>query len=343
MPADEIRRHAVSASLLTRFGVERGLAREVLLRDTGLTPAALDDPATEIIAAQELALVRNLIAALRDPPGLGLDAGLRYHLSTYGVWGFALLTSPTFRAAAEVVERYLALSYAFVRFQVKVDRSGLHIVLDDSDIPADVRTFFLERDFAAWANAMREMMPGGLPLRGIRFALPKPTHAARYAALCGVEPQWDAPDHAVSLDPAMLDQPLPQGDPVMARLCLDQCRHLLSRRQMRDGYAGRVRDRLFQAAGSMPGLDAVADEFHLSPRSLRRYLEAEGTSFRALCEEVLETLAEELLTTANMKLEEVAMRLGYAEPASFIHAFKRWKGVSPSAFREQHRASNAVL
>ena len=57
-----------------------------------------------------------------------------------------------------------------------------------------------------------------------------------------------------------------------------------------------------------------------------------------LLELLLETLAEELLTTANLKLEEVAMRLGYAEPANFIHAFKRWKGVSPNAFREQHRA-----
>lgn len=248
-----------------------------------------------------------------------------------------MLASPTLRAVMKVVERYLPLSYAFVRFQFRRRPDALHIVLDDSDIPPDVRAFLLERDFAAWANAMHEILPSGLPLRGMSLCGPRPPHADRYAALCGVEPQFGAAENAAILDPAVMDLPLPQSNPAMARLCLEQCRHLLSRRQAREGWSGRVRDRLFQSAAGMPSLDAVAEDLHLSSRSLRRHLESEGSSFRALCDEVLETLAEELLTTANMKLEEVATRLGYAEPASFIHAFKRWKGVSPSAFREQHR------
>lgn len=342
MPREEIRRNVVSANLLIRLAEERGADRARLLRDTGIAPAALDDPTNEIRPAQELLLVRNILADLDYPAGLGLDAGERYHLSTYGIWGFALLTSPTLRAVAEVVERYLALSYAFVRFYFRQEADALYIVLDDSAIPQDVRPFFLERDFAAWANALREMHSGALALRGMSLRCERPAYADRFAALCGVEPQFGAPENAARLDPTAFDQPLPQGNPMMARLCLDQCRHLLDRRQSRDGYAGRVRERLFQMAGSLPGLDAVADALHLSSRSLRRHLEAEGTSYRALCDEVLETLAEELLTTANMKLEEVAQRLGYAEPASFIHAFKRWKGVSPNTFREQHRRDAGI-
>lgn len=78
MSRAEIRRNVVSASLLTRFAVERGADRERLLRNTGLDAAALADPATEVRAAQELQLVRNLIEQLGDRPGLGLDAGLGY-------------------------------------------------------------------------------------------------------------------------------------------------------------------------------------------------------------------------------------------------------------------------
>ena len=65
---------------------------------------------------------------------------------------------------------------------------------------------------------------------------------------------------------------------------------------------------------------------------LRRRLEEEGTSFRALLDEVRETHAEELLTRGAVPVEDVAFRLGYAEASSFIHAFKRWKGVTPTAF-----------
>jgi AraC-like DNA-binding protein len=42
-----------------------------------------------------------------------------------------------------------------------------------------------------------------------------------------------------------------------------------------------------------------------------------------------------------MKLAEIAERLGYAEPAPFITAFKRWKGVSPNRYRRLHQAPNA--
>jgi AraC-like DNA-binding protein len=35
----------------------------------------------------------------------------------------------------------------------------------------------------------------------------------------------------------------------------------------------------------------------------------------------------------RMSVAEVAERLGYAEPASFSHAFKRWKGTPPHVYR----------
>lgn len=338
MAFEDVRRSAVSAQLLLRFAADRGVSPETCLRETGLSAEELARPSTEISAALELHLIRNMLAALGHPPGLGLDAGLRYHLSTYGIWGFALLASPTLRAVLDTVDRFLDLSYAFVRFRTTISREVVRTVLDDSGVPEDMRQFFVEREFAAWSNATQELRPGGVPVLKVRFRFARPPYAARFRQLCGIEPEFGAADNAIWLDPAMLDLPLPQGNPDLARMCLQQCRQLLDKRKLRTGVAGQVRDQLFHMAGTMPTLETVAGKLNMSPRSLRRHLEAEHTSFRTLAEEVLEALAEELLTVAHMKLEEVAMRLGYAEPASFIHAFKRWKGVSPSAFREQHKA-----
>jgi AraC-like DNA-binding protein len=39
------------------------------------------------------------------------------------------------------------------------------------------------------------------------------------------------------------------------------------------------------------------------------------------------------MLSQRMTVAEVAERLGYAEVASFSHAFKRWKGTSPSVYR----------
>lgn len=337
MSRPSVRRSIVSAQLLAQLAGEHGLALDDCLRDTGLGAAALADPTTETDAAQELQLVRNLVRGLPAVPGLGLDAGLRYHLSAYGIWGFALLSSPTFRAVADVATRFLDLSYAFVRFRVGADGGNFYVWMDDAEIPADVRQFLLERDFAACCMAIRELRPGGLPIHGLQLRMPRPAYAQRFRELTGVEPQFDAPCNALRLATADVDAPLPQGNPTMARLTLEQCRQLLARRQVRTGLSGRVRDRLLQTPGDIADIETVARDLHMAARSLRRHLGLEGTSFRVLVDEVRQTLAEELLTTADMKLEEVAQRLGYAEPASLIHAFKRWKGVTPHVYREQHR------
>ncbi|MFD2400258.1 helix-turn-helix transcriptional regulator [Prauserella oleivorans] len=73
----------------------------------------------------------------------------------------------------------------------------------------------------------------------------------------------------------------------------------------------------------------------MTVRTLRRKLAAEGTSYRALVDEVRETVAEDLLATPALSVEQIAHRLGYSEASSFIHAFTRWKGVPPREFRRR--------
>jgi AraC-like DNA-binding protein len=48
----------------------------------------------------------------------------------------------------------------------------------------------------------------------------------------------------------------------------------------------------------------------MSTRTLRRKLGEAGTSFRSLLDEVREALAEELLTTGALTVDDVATRLG---------------------------------
>jgi len=333
----QVIRPVVSAQLLTRFGSSRGLSLEHCLRNTGIDPASLANPATEISIEQEMQLIRNLMAGLGNLPGLGLDVGLHYHLSSYGIWGFALISSPNLRSAAKLAVSYLDLSYSYCKFRLIDQGQDLLIVLDDAGLPPDLSQFLVERDFAAWANAAWEMRPGGFPASAAQFTFPEPTYAWRFEKIAGVRPEFGARRNAVLLDAATLDAAFLQANPQMARLCEEQCRQLLAQRRTRSGIAGQVRDRLLRKPSTMPYIDEVAGELHMSSRSLRRRLAAEGSSYRALLDEVRQALAEELLLAKHMKLSEIAERLGYSEPASFITAFIRWKGMSP----EQYRRSQA--
>lgn len=342
MPNEDVRRSVISANLMIQLAVSRGMEQDSCLRDSGIDPATLADPKAEITPAQERMLVHNIVRQLGHLPGLGLDAGLRYHLAAYGIWGFALVSSPTFRSAADIATRYLDLSYAFVRFRMVPRGADLAVTMDDSAIPEALRQFLLERDFAALINAVREMRPGGIVPLAVQFRFARPAYAERFTELCGIEPVFGAAENSVLYPAAAVDAPLPLGNGDLARLCLEQCRQLLTSRQIRTGISGKVRDLLLHTPAEMPDIRIVAETLHLSPRSIRRRLEEEGTSFRKLLDEVRQTLAEEMLSTGRIKLSEIALRLGYAEPASFIHAFKRWKNMSPAAFRDLQRQEAGV-
>lgn len=325
----DFKRAVAGTGLLVRFGTDRGLSRERLLAGSGLTAAHVADPDGEVTAHQELRVVRNLAAAL---PGAGLAVGREYHATTFGILGFAFISSPTMRAAVEVALRYLDLSFTFSIPRVSIVDGQVRLTLDDHLLPDDVARFLVERDLAAIHTVIDELVPGGVPLTGVDFRFPEPAEPAEYRAVFGVAPRFGREATVATFDAAYLDEPLPQANPHTVAMCEAQCRALVSRRRARTGIAHEVRERLtLFGAVSSPMAD-VARQLGVSTRTLRRRLQDEGTSFRALLDEFREALAEELLTTGAVPVEDVAFRLGYAEASSFIHAFKRWKGVTPTAF-----------
>src|SRR5438093_1102359 len=185
---------------------------------------------------------------------------------------------------------------------------------------------------AIWSELLEEPV---IPLR-VELRLPAPRRPERFEAAYGVPPRFGAERTVIAFDARLLDRPLPRAAPLTAQLCTEQCRELLERRQLRRGVSGRVRDELLRDPRAMPGQEEVAAALHVSVRTLRRQLAEEGTSFREVVERLREVLAEELLATGRLTVEQVAERVGYADASSFVHAFTRWKGVAPRRWAQAH-------
>jgi len=344
MRSGNLRRGISSVHLLVGLAAEHGLGAAACLRGSGIRAERLEDPFAEVEAAQELIVVRNIVRHLGRVPGIGLEAGRRYRLTAYGIWGYALLSSRTLRSASEFGIRYLDLTFAFTRFRAERERGSdaLRVVLDDTDIPPECRQFLLERDAAAAVVIQRDLFQRPVPLRRVSFRFPRPAYADRFAAIFPGPVFFAEPEHCVLIDAEWADQPLPQADERTARLCEAQCSELLSRRRARPRVAERVRQHLLRLGA--PGgrsMEAVAAALAMAPRTLHRHLAAEDTTFRRLLGEVREDVAEEMLAY-QMTVDEVAERLGYAETSSFAHAFKRWKGISPGAYRRHPRRHRAA-
>jgi AraC-like DNA-binding protein len=86
-------------------------------------------------------------------------------------------------------------------------------------------------------------------------------------------------------------------------------------------------------------LDGAAAKLGLHRRGLQRALAAEGTSYRKVTESVIRRVAEHELVKGNLPIADLALALGFSEPPHFTRAFRRWTGVTASAYRAGARDS----
>ena len=112
--------------------------------------------------------------------------GARYHLTTYGIWGFALISSPTWRSALDVGLRYIDLTFTFTRIQAREQGQEMQLVLDTPEIPLALKRFVVERDSAAIQTIQQELFASPIPIKQVSFVFPPPAGGAqRYTEIFG--------------------------------------------------------------------------------------------------------------------------------------------------------------
>lgn len=87
-----------------------------------------------------------------------------------------------------------------------------------------------------------------------------------------------------------------------------------------------------------PEFEEVATLVGMGAQSLRRKLRQEGSSYRAIMENIRRDIAIEKLVRGNYSVAELAEILGYSETRAFTRAFNQWTGMSPIQYREHFRS-----
>lgn len=158
----------------------------------------------------------------------------------------------------------------------------------------------------------------------------KTCHAnpASGAPLAGDAAAWSLASH-------WLDQPLPGHQPVALRQALKLLELECAPVQEKASLLQAVERAIARDLQEGCRIDKVASDLNMSSRTLRRHLVEHGITFDALQEQVRRARATSLLGNPRMPVERVAEVLGYSDVRGFRRAFKRWTGLSPSAWREK--------
>ncbi|WP_256659153.1 AraC family transcriptional regulator [Pseudomonas sp. A-1] len=319
------------------FLAGQGLDSAALARRHRLDPQALLAPDAVVSAEQHRALLQDALHVSGNA-GLGLQLGIQRSLATLDQLGYLMISSGTLREASHAGLRYQNYPGRFSGRSIvtsfgEIEGQGCYQVHVRDDL-GPLRLLAVEDVLGSIVASCRWVLGRSLPITRLRCDFPAPPHVELYREVFACPIQFDAPATQLFFDAAILDQPLPHASPQSAALYARLCERR-SIELSRGDVAARLSQMIAEHIAEPPDLAAAADALHCSPRTLSRKLLAQGWQYQQLVDQVREIHARRALSDPTQSITRIAQQLGYADNSGFFRAFKKWTGLSPSAFREQ--------
>jgi len=321
--------------LIVEVASSHGVNEELLLRRSGVPVELLDDPIARVSILQAGGLLVNAIE-LSGEQGLGYEVGLRSQLTSHGLTGYGLMSSPTLRDAIELGAEFLRLQVPVVSIELRTD--GEYAVIEA------VETFPLmfarQAVFDFFLVGLARLAPVltnhrlGFEAIELWFDFDEPEYFSRFSSRLPPA-RFGMGANQTRFRAEELDHPHELANPVTVAMVKEQCRTELQQLGLAGDIVGQVRAVILRSHARGADLASVADVLAMSSRTLKRRLQEHGTNFQKITDAIRKSEAVRLVTTTTLTSEQIADRLGYSDASNFRRAFHGWTGTNPRAYRER--------
>ncbi|MDX1655152.1 MAG: AraC family transcriptional regulator [Candidatus Competibacteraceae bacterium] len=304
----------------------------ILFEQAGLDPRYLDDPEARYPQSGVKTLWRLAVEASGDE-AFGLRAARYWHPTTLHALGFSWMASASLHDGLERLVRYGQVVTDAGWAQLEEREEGFRFLLlirEPALTPPDAA---LDAVLATLVRMCRTSLGEEFSPRRVALCRPPPKDPGPFQDYFRAPLVFEVTPCALDFDREELLRPLPTANAQLARANDRIINDYLARFE-RTSVIRRVKARLIeQLPSGQASQESVARAVHLSPRSLQRKLREEGTTYTQLLEDTRRELAAQYVRDARLSINEITYLLGFSEPANFSRSFKRWTGVSPSAYR----------
>lgn len=330
------------AHLLLEIMVEKGFSASEILYQSKI-PSALLHQVDARISPMQWSKLAWVSLSLAQDCGLGYEYGLKLRLTAHGPMGYALMSSPSLKHAIALTSQFFNMRLKDYRIDCSqenqisiIEIQQTHPVVSQQIAQAEMlRRFFYEClmiGVVHTAQALAEHDFSDVELH-VDWSEP-PYHQKFQPQLPSI--RFNQTHNQIRYPSAILNLPTKMADPTAFQQALAQCEaeQIRFSETIQDiGLRVRTELQLIPQKG-YPSLDTVAEHLHTSSRTLRRKLDEAGYSYLGLLDEVRYQQAKQLLLNPQMEVQDIALYLGYLQPANFARAFKKWSGLTPSQFRQ---------
>jgi AraC-like DNA-binding protein len=333
-PDDKIYPVVKLATVLNALADE-GVSTEDALAGVRLSKGAISSPATRVSLNQVIECYRNADRIAHDRH-FAYHAGLRFHVSAYGMYGFAILSSMNYRQTIHFTMKYHQLATPLNEIHFEEERGcGIWTFtpLPHSRVNARLYKFLVEMQFGIILSLHRDVMGPSFAARELHVTYGPTDDARKHPNIFGCPVLFDQSENKFIFDAAWLDGTPKLGNEIAYSTVVGLCDGLMEEFELRIGLVGQVRQILLTNLMRPTSFSDIAGHLNMSARTLRRKLREENTSFRRLADDLRMQMAIKYLRDTDLTVKDIAEVLGFSDAASFRHAFRRWTKTAPHQFR----------
>lgn len=324
----------------------RGLHEDDVLAHTGLTLAQLTEHDRKITGWQHAQILSNALRLSQDP-GIAYEIGLASQLTKHGFIGFGLMSCATVGDALALSQRYLSARVPLFHTEIRHEHEHVVVELQALKPLGDLYQVIFDMVLVELCCLFGRLIHGGsMPASWqseIWVPYAEPSHYARYQTRLP-RFRFNQASPQIRFPLSLLATPIASANPVSAQIAITQCEQEMAQLlRAKPTLTAQVNAHLQRQRGHYPDLASVAQQLHLSERTLKRRLQAEGQNYQRLLDAARFQHACELLRMTTVSIEAVAQSLGYLDPANFTRAFRKWSGLAPRDWRREHASQETGL
>jgi AraC-like DNA-binding protein len=306
-----------------------GCDSAALLAEAGFNRECLDGPGARCPLANTARLWEISVAATGDP-AFGVKVASHIKHTTFHALSYGLSASSTLKEAFERLQRYCHVGSWAVEFEFCQCGSEYHCVIEPLiNLPFES----IDAVVSALLRMCRSLLGRDHSPLLIELQRPRPSKIDDFERLLRAPLRFRASHNRLVFDSHSIECPLDGGSPELARHSDAIALQYIARIE-RDDIQARVREVLMQRLGKgEPSQEEVAEQLHVSARTLQRRLGESGMTYKEVLDETRRALAMAYLSAPQHSVSDVTYLLGFSCDSSFTRAFRRWTGQSPSNWR----------
>ncbi|MEM7372144.1 MAG: AraC family transcriptional regulator ligand-binding domain-containing protein [Bacteroidota bacterium] len=321
---------------IAEYAQSRGLSKDRIFDLVPHPPEELSKRAG-IVQYEVIADIMALIDTELKAPAFGLQMGEQIDLKATMYIEQLMDSSQNVQEAFEqaIVYSKLISDSMFCSLQLSEDRFRVNFALNpDWRVQPDYAIIQnLDMALICTKNSLFRLTNQHYYPLEVHFFYPKPKKLSEHYRLFNCHLKFNASVSSIVFGKHILQAPTMRQNHGLLEQLQEEANIILNSLPQESSLLLKVKQLIIQHIHQPTyQIQQLAQDLHLSPRTLQRQLRSEQTSFKQLQQDLRFQLIKKCWNRGIRNLDEIAYLVGYSESSVLVRAFKQWTGTTPRKY-----------